>query len=150
MEVEILGNVQGLKQEDGVLVVKTAEAEARVYIYSPAIIRVNISKKHSSADSSFAVIRQAAGGFEFTESVDSIEIKTSALTLRIRKSPLRFNFFTADGKPLSEDDNRFGTNWQGERVITYRKLYADEKFIGLGEKAGNLNRRGTSYTNWNT
>jgi alpha-glucosidase len=35
-------------------------------------------------------------------------------------------------------------------VINYRKLYPDEKFIGLGEKTGNLNRRGSSYVNWNT
>jgi alpha-glucosidase len=35
-------------------------------------------------------------------------------------------------------------------VINYRKLYPDEKFIGLGEKTGDLNRRGSSYVNWNT
>ena len=150
MEVEILSNIKSFKRQDGTLTIKTVEAEARVYIYSPTIIRINISKKHSSIDSSFAVIRRATDHFEFDESVNSIEINTSALKLRIQKSPLRFNFLTAGGKPLSQDDKRFGTNWQGERVITYRKLYADEKFIGLGEKTGNFNRRGTSYTNWNT
>lgn len=150
MEIEILGNVQRFKLQDGILIIKTAEAEARVYIYSPTIIRINISKKHSGTDNSFAVIREAIDDFEFDESADAIEINTPALKLSINKSPLRFNFLTVDGKPLSEDDSRFGTNWQGGRVITYRKLYADEKFIGLGEKTGNLNRRGTSYTNWNT
>jgi alpha-glucosidase len=150
MEVEILGNIQSFKQRGGLLTIQTKEADARVYVYSPAIIRVNISKKHSDQDSSYAVIRNADEHLEFTESAEAIEINTTAIKLRIQKSPLRFNFFTADGEPLSQDDNRFGTNWQGERVVTYRKLYADEKFIGLGEKAGNLDRRGTSYVNWNT
>ncbi|QEC78184.1 glycoside hydrolase family 31 protein [Mucilaginibacter ginsenosidivorax] len=150
MEIEILGNVQSFKQQGGLLTIKTIEAEAKVYVYSPTIIRVNISKKHSKPDSSYAVIRNADAHLEFTESADAIEINTTAIKLRIQKSPLRFNFFTADGKPISQDDNRFGTNWQGGRVVTYRKLYADEKFIGLGEKAGNLDRRGTSYVNWNT
>lgn len=150
MEIEILGNLQSVEQQGGLLTIKTIGAEARVYVYSPTIIRVNISKKHSDPDSSYAVIRKATRQLEFTESADAIEINTTAIKLRIQKSPLRFNFFTADGKPLSQDDNRFGTNWQGERVITYRKLYADERFIGLGEKAGNLDRRGTSYVNWNT
>ncbi len=77
-------------------------------------------------------------------------VSTSALKLRISKSPLRFNFYTADGKALSKDDSRFGVNWQGTRVINYRKLYKDEKFIGLGEKTGDLNRRGSSYVNWNS
>lgn len=150
MEIEILGNLQSVEQQGGLLTIKTIGAEARVYVYSPTIIRVNISKKHSDLDSSYAVIRKATRQLEFTESADAIKINTTAIKLRIQKSPLRFNFFTADGKPLSQDDNRFGTNWQGERVITYRKLYVDEKFIGLGEKAGNLDRRGTSYVNWNT
>ncbi len=150
MEINILSDIRGFKQLDDVLIIKTAEAEARVYVYSPTIIRVNISKKHSGKDESFAVIQKPAAGFKIDEVEGAIEVNTSALKLQINKSPLRFSFFTADGKPLSEDDNRFGTNWQGERVITYRKLYADERFIGLGEKAGNLDRRGTSYFNWNT
>lgn len=150
MEAVIAGNVQGFKQQDGVLIIKTAEAEARVYIYSPTIIRVNISKNHDEADRSYAVIREPLADFDVDESAEFIKVNTSALKLLINKSPLRFNFFTADDKPLSQDDDRFGTNWQGDRVITYRKLYPDERFIGLGEKTGDLNRRGTSYTNWNT
>lgn len=150
MKAEIIGNVQGFKQQDDILIIKTAEVEARVYIYSPTIIRINISKQHHEVDESFAVVRQPMADFDFDESSAYIDIVTSALKLRIQKSPLRFNFFTNTGKPLSADDERYGTTWQGERVITYRKIYNDEKFIGLGEKAGDLNRRGTSYTNWNT
>src|SRR4051794_30488635 len=100
MEIEILGNVQSFKQQGGLLSIKSIEAEARVYVYSPTIIRVNISKKHSGPDSSYAVIREADGHLKFTESADAIEINTTAVKLRIQKSPLRFNFFTADGKPL--------------------------------------------------
>jgi alpha-glucosidase len=150
MNLEIAGNVQGIKQQHGVLIIKTAEAEARVYIYSPTIIRVNISKNFNPDDTSFAVIRQPLAGFDFNESSANIDITTSALRLSIQKSPLRFNFFTADGISLSEDDARFGTNWQGERVTCYRRLFEGERFIGLGEKTGNLDRRGAAYVNWNT
>jgi alpha-glucosidase len=150
MNLEIISNVHGFKQEHGVLTIKTAEAEARVYIYSPTIIRVNISKNYNPDDPSFAVIRQPLADFDFDESSANIDISTSALKLSIQKSPLRFNFFTADGLSLSEDDARFGTNWQGERVVNYRRLFEGEKFIGLGEKTGDLNRRGASYVNWNT
>ncbi|MGF7077498.1 glycoside hydrolase family 31 protein [Mucilaginibacter sp. 3215] len=150
MNLEIAGNVQGFKQQEGVLTIKTAEAEARVYIYSPTIIRVSISKNFNPDDPSFAVIRQPLADFDFDESSANIDITTSALRLSIRKSPLRFNFFTADGISLSEDDARFGTNWQGERVICYRRLFEGERFIGLGEKTGNLDRRGAAYVNWNT
>jgi len=151
MQIEILGNTQYITQQNNTLIIKTAEAEARVMIYSPSVIRVCISKHFfDERDKSFAVIQNPVDLPDYTESATEIILTTSALKLRINKSPLRFNFYTADGKSLSEDDSRFGVNWQDSRVINYRKLYPDEKFIGLGEKTGNLNRRGSSYVNWNT
>ncbi|MES2426250.1 MAG: glycoside hydrolase family 31 protein [Bacteroidota bacterium] len=150
MQLEILGNADTITEQNGALVIKTAQAEARVWVYSPTIIRVCISKSFSEADESFAVIEKPLDKFTWQKLGDEIEVTTSALKLVINLNPLRFNFYTADGKVLSKDDPRFGTNWQAERVINYRKLYPDEKFIGLGEKAGDLNRRGRNYVNWNT
>jgi alpha-glucosidase len=150
MQLEILGNADTVTEQNGALVIKTPGAEARIWVYSPTIIRVCISKDFNHSDESFAVIEKPLDDFTWQHLNDRIELITSALKLVINLKPLRFNFYTADGKPLSEDDPRFGTNWQGERVINYRKLYADEKFVGLGEKAGDLNRRGCNYVNWNT
>lgn len=149
MQTEILGNTEAVKKQGNVLVIKTNEAEARIWVYSPTIIRVSISKEHS-ADTSFAVIQKPSQQLDYTESANDIILNTGALKLRINKSPLRFNFYTANDEVLSEDDASFGVNWQGTRVMNYRKLYADEKFIGLGEKTGDLNRRGSSYVNWNS
>ncbi|MDB5008335.1 MAG: alpha-glucosidase, partial [Mucilaginibacter sp.] len=101
-------------------------------------------------DTSFAVIQRPSEKLDYTETADKLILNTGAVKLQISKSPLRFNFYTADGKELSQDDARFGVNWQGTRVVNYRKLYKDEKFIGLGEKTGDLNRRGSSYVNWNS
>jgi alpha-glucosidase len=149
MQTEILGNAESIQQQGNILIIKSREAEARIWVYSSAIIRVCISRDYKEAGS-FAVIREPVGKMDSTESGNEIVVTTSAMQLRISKSPLRFNFYTADGKVLSEDDPRFGVNWQDARVTNYRKLVADEKFIGLGEKTGNLNRRGSSYVNWNT
>jgi len=150
MQTEILGDLQSVSKHNNCLVIKTDEAEARVWIYSPAIIRVSISKDHTSSHKSFAVIHNPLSEINYEESADRITLNTGALKLCIDKSPLRFNFYTADDQLLSADDTRFGINWQGTRVINYRKLFADEKFIGLGEKTGNLDRRGSSYVNWNS
>jgi alpha-glucosidase len=150
MQLEILGNANSVTEQNGALVIKTQQAEARIWVFSPTIIRICISRDFSEANESFAVIEKPLESFSWQHLTDAVEVTTSALKLIINLNPLRFEFFTADGKPLSGDDPRFGTNWQAERVINYRKLYADEKFIGLGEKAGGLNRRGCNYVNWNT
>jgi alpha-glucosidase len=149
MQTKILGNAQNITLQNNTLVIKTNGAEARVMVYGPSVIRVCISNDFNNEDKSFAVIQQPIE-LAYKESAHEIEITTSVLKLRITKSPVRFNFYTADGKALSEDDKRFGINWQDSKVVNYRKLYPDEKFIGLGEKTGNLNRRGCNYVNWNT
>jgi len=150
MQIDILSNADSVTERDNSLLIKTAEAEAHVWVYSDTIIRICVTRNGKEPDESFAVIEKPLDNFTWQKLYDTIEVDTSALKLVIDLHPLRFNFFTADGKPLSGDDPRFGINWQAERVINYRKLYPDEKFLGLGEKAGDLDRRGCNYVNWNT
>jgi len=149
MQVEILGDLESVVRQGNVLVIKTAREVARIWVYSPTIIRVNVSRNFDEADSSFAVIREP-NKLNYEDRGHELMVSTSALKLSINKNPLRFNFYTADDQELSRDDNRFGINWQGYRVINYRKLYPDEKFIGLGEKTGDLNKRGCNFVNWTT
>lgn len=150
MQIDILSNADTVTERDNYLLINTAGAEARVWVYSPTVIRVCVTRNGKEPDESFAVIERPLESFTWQKLYDTVEVDTSELKLVINLHPLRFNFFTADGKPLSEDDKRFGINWQAERVINYRKLYPDEKFLGLGEKQGDLNRRGCNYVNWNT
>ncbi len=150
MQFQSLSSLQSIHQQNNKLILKTAEAEAQVSIYSPSIIRVNITKCPEKPDESFAVIKKPLDEIPYQETGQEITVTTTALVLRINKSPLRFSFYTPDGKLISRDDERFGTNWQNSRVTNYRELQPNEKFIGLGEKVGNLNRRGSNYVNWNT
>lgn len=147
--MEVLGNAQHISAKEDTLFIKSPNAEARVWVYSPTIIRVCITKKFSSGNS-FAVIQQPESNIRYDESTDEVTVYTGQLELRIAKAPLLFNFYTPDGTLLSGDDERFGTMWQGDGVTNYRKLFKDERFIGLGEKTGNLDRRGSNYVNWNT
>ncbi|WP_462266366.1 glycoside hydrolase family 31 protein [Mucilaginibacter sp.] len=151
MQVQTLSEVTHINETPPQLVFTTAEAEARVSVYSAAVIRIQITRQPQEPDHSFAVIQSpSTDKLQYHDDGATMELSTSALKLIIHKAPLRFSFYTAGGKPLNEDDRRYGVNWQGERVINYKKLYADEKFIGLGEKTGPLNRRGKHYVNWNS
>ncbi|HCN82635.1 MAG TPA: glycoside hydrolase family 31 [Sphingobacteriaceae bacterium] len=151
MHPKSLGNLEDIRTEPGKLILTSGKTRVTVSAYTSAIIRINISNSLAADDHSFAVIRHSLNEFpDINESESNIEWKTSSLTLRITKSPLRFSFYTPDGHALSEDDPRFGTTYQGSQITTYRKLYQDERFIGLGEKTGNLDRRGSSFVNWNS
>jgi alpha-glucosidase len=51
---------------------------------------------------------------------------------------------------LNTDEKALGTSWFGNQVSCYKALQPGEKFIGLGEKTGGINRRGNFYRNWNS
>lgn len=79
-----------------------------------------------------------------------LRIITDSVVLEIQKKPLRYILKNKNGVVLNQDEPAFGTGWIGEQVTTYKKLQEGERFIGLGEKTGPLDRRGEGYINWNT
>ncbi len=64
-------------------------------------------------------------------------------------NPYSVIFSDAEGNLLNKDE-ALGISWIGTEVTCYKEHQPNEKFIGLGEKTGNLNRSGKAYTNWNT
>jgi alpha-glucosidase len=147
-----LGSMLSYQLDKHTVTLETKTEKALITIYSEEIIRVRIFKKEEEApDFSYAVIAEPkAVKFEVKEGPDSIHISTKSVTLAIQKDPLRFSFLDHVGNLLNEDDGAFGTSWIGNEVTTYKRLQKGERFIGLGEKTGNLDRRGSAYTNWNT
>ena len=136
----------------GVLL-QTEQELIDIDIYTPWIIRIRIRKKENDVgDFSYSVIAPKPSSIEFIaeETGKEIILTTSALTLKITTTSIRFSFYTLDGKLINADDEAFGTSWIGNEVTTYKKMHPTEKYIGMGEKTGPLNRRGKAYTHWNT
>jgi alpha-glucosidase len=145
-----LGSLQEWKNITCGLQGSTSLGHFRVLTYADGIVRITISRE-AFEDFSYAVIAQPADvKATITESTDGLVLKTKSLTLKIAKNPVRFTLLTTDGRVINEDDAAFGTSWNGEQVTTYKKLQEGERFIGLGEKTGPLDRKGHGYTHWNT
>jgi alpha-glucosidase len=146
-----LGNLKKMKKTADGLLIETDFGKAQVIVYNSQIVRIKIVKGEFEPDFSYAVIaRSEMTNFKLVESKGLISLTTDSVRLDISTSPVRFKFLTADNRMLNEDDASFGTNWVGDEVTTYKKLQDGEKFIGLGEKTGNLDRPGEAHTNWNT
>lgn len=130
----------------------TAEhARFRVTLYGHSVFRIQITREEFFEDFSYAVVASAGHQtWSVTESSDAIRITTPGLVLLIQKNRLSFHFQNHQGQTINEDEPAFGTGWIGEQVTTYKKIQEGERFIGLGEKTGPLDRRGFGYTNWNT
>jgi alpha-glucosidase len=145
-----LGNLKKLKKTETGLTIETSFGKAQVIVYNAGVVRIRIVKNEFGPDFSYAVIAEPGKTkFKVLETEGLITLITDSLRLDISTDPVRFKFLTTDNRIINQDDS-FGTNWVGDEVTTYKKLQDGERFIGLGEKTGNLDRRGEAHTNWNT
>jgi alpha-glucosidase len=149
--VKPVGAVESVAVASNQVRLTTEHAHVEVTVYSPSVIRVRMDKQPLGRDFSYAVVaKPQQAGASITQNEREIVIATGQLTARIAKQPFALTFTTPDGKVISQDEPGLSTSWIGEEVTTYKKMQEGERFIGLGEKSGNLDRRGRGYTNWNT
>ena len=137
------------KRFDGLEVV-TENSIVEITAYEPGVIRVRMDKQPLKKDFSYAVIAKSGiVGKSIDYDKDSIIFSTNKLSVHIQEKEFALSFYTSDGKLINQDALGLGTSWIGEQVTTYKALQPGERFIGLGEKTGNLDRKGTGYVNWN-
>ena len=131
-------------------------AFAEISFINATTVRVRVTKEKPTSDFSFAIENpETFNNFNVAEdNIGETGAKniytTASLKVEITNNPFRVNIFTIDGKLLCGDDSNLGISWFGNQVSCYKKLHSDEKFIGLGEKTGGINRRGNFYSNWNS
>ncbi|MGE0772185.1 MAG: glycoside hydrolase family 31 protein [Cyclobacteriaceae bacterium] len=129
---------------------RTGWAHIRLQTYSRQIVRVTATRHQSFDDFSYSVVAQPSANARVVEQPDHIRLEAGDLQVRMQRNPVRISFHDGSGKVINEDEAGLGTSWIGEQVTTYKKLQDGERFIGLGEKTGPLNRKGFAYQNWNT
>jgi alpha-glucosidase len=145
-----LGNIITWKQHPFGLTGETTYGRFRVQLYNDHTVRIQLTKAETFDDFSYATIASPEQNiFTVLDQPENLVLKTSSLVLVITKYPVRVSFYTHHNQLINEDDT-FGTSWNGEQVTTYKKLQEGERFIGLGEKTGPLDRKGHGYENYNT
>ncbi len=146
-----IGNYKSHKKTDTGILIETTYGFVEINIFTAGIIEIRADKNTLKANYSYSVILTPQKIlFKIDTTDEQIVIQTDSLKLKITKNPVRFTFLTFSDKVINEDDPSFGINWVGNEVTTYKKLQPDEHFSGLGEKTGNIDRRGSGYVNWNS
>jgi alpha-glucosidase len=119
-------------------------------VYDSGMIRIQMSRYPDFESNPYSVTATPKRvKFTVSEKENQLFLKTDKLLLQVNFETFSLSFFDHEGNLLNADDS-LGTAWIGTEVTTYKQVQKDEKFIGLGEKTGNLNRFGKAYTNWNT
>jgi alpha-glucosidase len=131
-------------------------AVCRIRAYSDNIIRVQVSRNRNIPDSFYALadsLAPACRDLLIRDKGKTIELSTNALQVIIEKEPtLRIIFKNKKGEIINEDmpGDGFGTTFTGEKLSIYKRLQKGERFVGLGEVLGGLDKRGMGFTLNNT
>jgi len=149
--VATAGNVLSVKVNQQQVDITTDHSFVSIAVYSPDIVRVRMDRQALGDDFSFAVVgTPQKTNANIQDLPNEIDITTDSLKAVVNKKPFSIAFYTPDGKLINKDEDGLTTSWVNESVTTYKTMQDGERFIGLGEKTGGLDRRGNGYTNWNS
>ena len=151
--VTTAGPVSSISVDNQTVRLYTGNARAEVSVYGPGIVRVRIVPGAAAIgpDYSYAVVGQPrTTPVKVTQTAAAIRIATDSLQVSIGKRPFSVTFLTPAGDTINTDEPGLGTSWIGANITTYKHLQDGERFVGLGEKTGELDRRGMGYVNWNS
>jgi len=167
-QLEKIGPIVSFTRSEKAVVLNCADkSQVQVSVLAADLIRIRTSfaKPLPAKDHSWAIARTnwATPRWTLTEDQTSILITTDELEVVIRRSPLLIQFrdarthslINADEQPMAYDakgllkemmfDSKAGTF-----VAAAKRLGFAEHFYGLGEKAARLDKRRSSFVNWNS
>ncbi len=148
-----LGSYTSHSVSDRQLTVQAANNVLRLTLVDSAVVRVQVGRDGVVQDlPSVAVVGtpNLLLRWEVEDNPGNLTVRFPGGSAVLNKYPLRLLFRDTRDTVMLEDDAAFGHAWDGKEVQVWKALHPDERFYGLGEKTGNLNKRGASWTMWNS
>lgn len=145
------GDVQAMHEMDGSgILFSAANADVRLEFCTPSMVRVRSSwdRQFDQAPALGLMVSTEEWppvSVRATEMDDFYKLETDALTVRVYKSPLRLEFYSADGTLLSTEklgEGAEGMVREGQGVSVHKKLHAGEQVFGFGQRMDFVNQRG--------
>ena len=148
-----VGKVTRIKKLASGVELEAGRVRARVVAITDSVIRVRLVPEGGFLpDSSWALVptNELAPQVAIQDSRQAVEMRTARLKVRIQKSPILIAFLDPAGNILQQDYPHLPMGWNQGHVRVWKTMPAGESYYGLGDKAGVFNRRGQSFTMWNT
>ncbi len=147
-----IGNLHKIDIEDNAI---RFEAENGVQIVSSPLEKVlRIQAKHNSDNLESLPSYAVVGEFEnreldIKEEESGVEVCFDGFMASFSAHGLLCTINDSNWNTIVED-NTHSISWLRGEVTCYKKIQEGERYIGLGEKTGPLDRRGQAFVHWNT
>jgi alpha-glucosidase len=155
-QYQFLGDLRSFSQvESGVdLHCDPGDSRVEIRFLTPYLVRVTLlrdsSDRRELLDYPIAKTDWDPVSIQIAEEPERIVVRGPALDIAVRRSPCRLTMLDKQGMVLLADDPGMGMGWDGNEVRTWKTIAPDERFYGLGEKTGQLDKRGVEWVMWNS
>jgi alpha-glucosidase len=150
---EFLGAVQSVERfAQGVNLHCDGGNGLRVEFLQPQVFRVILERTNETElllDYPLVPFDFPPVSVQFSDNEAACVLCTAELTVEIAKQPCRLTVRDRNGTVINQDDAGMGIGWDGPEVRCWKTIAPDEKFLGLGLKSGDVNKRGREYVMWN-
>ena len=148
-----LSGILNYKIEDNQIRFNFKNASLVIRFLTADIFRIIManSKQQFNYKSTEAVIDHnlSYNDFEFEENNKELIIKTEKLVIKIQKEKFFLQVFNKEGKLIHQDYNKYSLGWKKQKLRAWKSFKNNERFYGLGEKTGWLDKKGRLYEMWN-
>lgn len=147
-----IGNIIRIDCNRNGLTIGTESGELKVLFYRDEIIRFIYRPGGAASEKTSAAVTAAPVEVPFSvrEDGEKVFLSTKRLKVEIQKKPCRVIIKDEKEKILLKEGTKgIGYNHSKE-VICFKEAADDDRFYGLGEKTGFLNKKGDRFVMWNT
>lgn len=142
-------NYRGYRVNEGSLNVDFTSMKLKVKYFNDNIVKVFLGEKHEEEiDTNAVIMNRKDTYFNIEERKDSILVIGKKIITSINKRTSEVNFYDIKENPICED---FEPSFKDEDGTIYiSKINDCRAYYGLGEKGGDLNKKGYYTENYNT
>ncbi|MGH7718239.1 MAG: TIM-barrel domain-containing protein [Gemmatimonadaceae bacterium] len=153
-QYHFLGDLRSYQRiPSGVTLRCTPGMELRLRFLTTTMVRVTLQRpghdepllEHAIAKTNWAPV-----AVRVTENAHRLEIRSDSAALVVHRRPCRTDLLDADGTPVVEHDSAMAIGWDGNEVRSWQRIAEGERFFGLGEKTGQLDKGGKEWVLWNS
>jgi len=135
-----------ISKSGNIISIKNGISQYQIEVCTPSMIRIRQTGENGfEADEQLMVIRYKwdVVPFSMEQKENIVEVKTSELTVRITKNPVRLAFYTPEGMLINQDDPlEKPIDYTAEEPLCKKELQPGEHFFGFGERMDFIDQLG--------
>lgn len=149
----ILKKVEDYKQYENQLILEFEPGEVILQFITDSIVRVVMgNRKDIDLDTGEAIENQGRSyhDFKIEREDDFLHVITTALRVKINLNNFGISFYDLKDNLINSDVFGQALGRNDNEVRSWKKIRENERFYGLGEKTGFLDKKDMNVTMWNT